>query len=139
MSGSQVVNNSSDQEVWARYAKERAELYAGLEKRKVTGLLFLSGDRHMSELLKLERPGSYPLFDYTSSPLTSGPYDGRWDKENPLRVEGTLVTSRRNYGVLKFAGVKGDRRIILECRGVDGSLLWEQTLTQQQLGVVPKR
>ena len=139
VSGSQVVNNSSDQEVWARYAKERAELYAGLEKRKVTGLLFLSGDRHMSELLRLERPSSYPLYDFTSSPLTSGPYDGRWDKENPLRVEGTLVTSRRNYGVLKFAGVKGDRRIILECRGVDGSLLWEQTLTQQQLGVVPKR
>ena len=36
--------------------------------------MFLSGDRHFTELLKVERPGTYPLYEFTSSPLTSRPW-----------------------------------------------------------------
>ncbi len=32
----------------------------------------LSGDRHHSEVIKMERPGTYPLYDITVSPLDIG-------------------------------------------------------------------
>ena len=52
--------------------RHRAACVRGMAAaQKIDGVMFLSGDRHFSELLKIDRPGAYPLYEYTSSPLTS--------------------------------------------------------------------
>jgi len=62
----------------AKYQKSVRKLLKGrkkrladwLEQQRIDGVVFISGDRHFGELLKIARPGAYPLYEFTSSPLT---------------------------------------------------------------------
>ncbi|HET9431432.1 MAG TPA: alkaline phosphatase D family protein, partial [Chitinophagaceae bacterium] len=68
--GSQVLNPVSPFDKWKDFPVEYFELMQFLEEYKINGVLFLTGDRHHSEIIKVERPGTYPLYDITVSPLT---------------------------------------------------------------------
>lgn len=70
--GSQVLNPVSPYDKWRDFPAEYQELMDFLKEYKVNGVLFLTGDRHHSEIIKVDRPGTYPLYDITVSPLTSG-------------------------------------------------------------------
>ena len=43
----------------------------GWRRSASRGVVFVSGDRHWGELLKTERPGAYPLYELTTSPLAA--------------------------------------------------------------------
>ena len=42
-----------------------------IEKTKASGVLFISGDVHYSEISKLNSEITYPIYDFTSSGLSS--------------------------------------------------------------------
>ena len=93
--GSQFWNRGSRFEGWQHFATERDAFAAWLLRARIEGVIFVSGDRHFGELLRIERPGAYPLYEFTSSPLTSRP-PARLDKAdsaNPDVVPDTLVAS----------------------------------------------
>jgi len=71
--GSQVLNPAARYENYSTYPEERNKLLKMIDAEKIPGIIFLTGDRHFSEITKLEREGNYPLFDFTISPFTSGP------------------------------------------------------------------
>lgn len=133
--GGQFFNDDDMYEGWNQYPIERAEFLGWLQTNQIPGVLFLSGDRHITELIRYPRPRyvgkhDYPLIEFTSSPLNSGPAKG--DK-NPNRVPDTLVEAR-NYGVLKFAGDTKNRTLTLQTKSVEGKVLWSHTLTLADLG-----
>ncbi|HSR49442.1 MAG TPA: alkaline phosphatase D family protein [Acidobacteriota bacterium] len=132
--GGQVLNPVAQHETYARFPFERGRLLDALRQRRIEGLIFLSGDRHFTELSRLPRPGAYPLYDYTSSPLTSGLADSDWvlEEENRLRVEGTLLV-QKNFGLLRFSGPAEDRTLTLQALSSQGELLWERSLQAQDL------
>jgi len=70
--GSQVLNPLSPFEKLGHFPAEYEELMNFLKDNKIDGVLFLTGDRHHSEIIKAERPGTYTLYDITVSPFTSG-------------------------------------------------------------------
>ena len=74
----------------------------GCRRRRVDGVIFATGDRHFTELLRVERPGAYPLYEFTSSPLTSRPYENpdSAERTNPDLVAGTLV-GKRQFGLIR--------------------------------------
>ncbi len=87
--GSQVLNPASPYDKLLDFSAEYNELMNFLTTNKVNGVLFMSGDRHHTEIIKVDRPGTYPLFDLTISPLTSGTYKFSGpEKNNPYRVLG---------------------------------------------------
>jgi alkaline phosphatase D len=133
-SGSQFWNQSSRFEGWHDFATEQQAFADWLMARKIEGLIFLSGDRHFGELLRIERPGAYPLLEFTSSPLTSKPPARIDDAEraNPSVVAGTLML-KRQFGMLRVTGPGNDRRIALESRDVEGALLWRHDLQASDL------
>ena len=133
--GGQFLSPFDKWEGSAQFPHETNELIDRLIKRRIGGVLFLSGDRHHTELVKVHPKGFYPLFDFTASPLTSRPAsaDGEWDSS--VRVPGTLVTKKRNFGLLKFSGSDGQRMVTLESRDKAGRLLWSQTIGEQMLRV----
>jgi alkaline phosphatase D len=93
-------------------------------------VVFLSGDRHLTELTRLEREGTYPLYDITISPLSAGAYaDG---KANAASVPGTLVT-QRNFALLDFSGPRTDRSMKISVHDTAGALLWTRTITAREL------
>ena len=121
-------------EGWQHFATERAAFAAWLLEARIEGVMFVSGDRHFGELLRIARPGAYPLYEFTSSPLTSRP-SGRLDKadsENPDVVADTLV-AKRQFGLIRVTGPGNDRRIAFEARDSAGSLLWRREIAASEL------
>jgi alkaline phosphatase D len=130
VSGGQVLNPLEIHENWSRYPDERQRLLDTLRDRRISGVVFLSGDRHHSELIKLTLPGLYPLYDFTSSPLTAGIGDG--DPDHPARVPNTLVRAR-SFGLLSFDGPKGARTLTMQAIDAEGAVLWEHTILANDL------
>ncbi len=75
--GGQFWNRASRFEGLHQFPQEQKRLArVARSQQRIDGVIFLSGDRHFGELLKIERAGAYPLYEFTSSPLTSRPWPG---------------------------------------------------------------
>ncbi|MEP1033100.1 alkaline phosphatase D family protein [Ekhidna sp.] len=70
-SGIQVIPSQHRWEKWANFPKSRARLLKTISTIN-SPLILLSGDRHLSEVSKIDVSGyDYPLYEFTSSSLTS--------------------------------------------------------------------
>jgi alkaline phosphatase D len=124
--GGQVLSDAAVYENVAQFPSERQQILERLEAEDIRGVVFLSGDRHTTELSELTLANGRKVYDLTVSPLTSGPGHAR-DEPNTLRVEGTYV-EQRNYAVLSFAGPRKNRTCTIEVKGTDGTSLWKRDL-----------
>ena len=130
--GSQVLNPVSPFDKWKDFPAEYDEFMKFLKEYKINGVVFLTGDRHHSEIIKVERPGTYPLYDITVSPLTSSTHVfGSAEKNNPYRVLG--IDQKQNYGKFSFSGPRNDRKMTVEYVGVKGEKLGTWTLSEKEL------
>lgn len=57
-------------EAWANFPLEQEKMYNLIASTNASGVFFLSGDVHYSELSKREPTNTYPLYDFTSSGIT---------------------------------------------------------------------
>ncbi len=111
--GSQVLNPMSPYDCFRHYSAEYYELMNFIKENNINGVVFLTGDRHHSEVIKVDRNGTYPLYDITASPLTSGSH--KWSKEekdNPYRVVG--IENMQNYTKITFTGERKNRQMLVE-------------------------
>jgi len=130
--GGQVLNSVADFETYATYKEERQQLIDEITKNDIPGVIFVSGDRHFTELSKFPRQGTYPLYELTSSPMTSGPYIGAEREKNKYREEGTIVT-QRNFMTMTFSGSKLERKVSVAVFDTKGKKLWSRTLEAAEL------
>ncbi|MFM2117911.1 MAG: hypothetical protein RL316_1101 [Bacteroidota bacterium] len=135
--GSQVLNPASPYDRWGRFPVEYQELMQFLQINPVSGVMFLTGDRHHSEIIKVDRPGYYPLYDITVSPLTSGTHKfDRMEKDNPYRILG--VDELQNYGRISITGPRGSRKLTVDFLGVKGELIKSWSVGEKDLRVPRK-
>jgi alkaline phosphatase D len=132
VNGNQMWNPITNYEAFGHFAAEQAELLAFLEQMKIPGVVFLTGDRHATELLRRDVPGLYPLYEFTSSPLTSGASRNEKEKDNPARVPGTWVTER-NFGLLEVTGQPKARVLTLRTLDAQGKELWRHAIREDEL------
>jgi alkaline phosphatase D len=134
VNGSQMWNRANRFEGFNHFSYEQKSFADWLLTQRVDGVMFASGDRHFTELLRVERPGAYPLYEFTSSPLTSRPYENpdSAEKTNPDLVAGTLV-GKRQFGLIRLTGPESARRIALESYDATGALLWRHELDAKAL------
>jgi alkaline phosphatase D len=131
--GSQFLANVSPRsEGWSRFPEERQDFFDWLQANKLDGVLFFSGDKHHTELTRLERAGTYPLYDLTCSPLTAGAFPGAPDTARPDRVPGTMV-AQRNFCSFTVDGPKARRVITMKAFDAQGKELWTQQMEAQAL------
>ncbi|MGH1335859.1 MAG: alkaline phosphatase D family protein [Aureispira sp.] len=126
VSGTQILPDNPSGEDMGDFGNEREKLLAFLAEEKITGVIFLSGDRHYGELLRLERSGTYPLYEMTSSPLTSFVNPG-YTRDNPLREPETLAVVA-NFGKIELIGEGKERFCRLALFGKTGQLLWSEEI-----------
>ncbi|HUR66961.1 MAG TPA: alkaline phosphatase D family protein [Chitinophagaceae bacterium] len=130
--GSQVLNPVSPFDCWWNYPAEYNEMMDFLKENKITGVVFLTGDRHHSEIIKVDRPGTYPLYDITVSPLTSGTHSfGGPEKNNPYRIVG--IDEEQNYGKFSFSGPRGNRTLTVTFYGLKGNKLADWSVNEKNL------
>ena len=131
--GGQVLNPAALWENYATYPAERQRLFDLIAAEKVPGVVFLSGDRHHTELTRMDRPGTYPLYDLTVSPMSAGVSAPSAEENNTGRVEGTLVNAL-NFASLDFSGPRLTRTMTIRVFDSYGKELWTRALTAQDLG-----
>ncbi len=130
--GSQVLNPVSTSDKLLNCPAEYNELMNFLGDNKINGVVFLTGDRHHSEIMKVERSGTYPLYDITSSPLTSGTHKfGGVEKNNPFRILG--IDEKQNYSKISFSGAGKQRKMLVEFFGVKGDKLGDWSVSNADL------
>jgi len=133
VNGSQSLNKTSGGDCWANYPVELEELLDFLELYKISGVLFLSGDKHISEIVKLDRPNNYPLYDITTSSLTAGISKVRGQEiNNPLRVKN-LILEEHNYGRFSISGPSKERMIKIEFVDMHGKSRKEFVIKENEL------
>ena len=109
-------------ESWGNLAHVRAKLIKLLKDCKTAGVMFISGDRHLGELTKLESADSglnYPLYDLTSSALNQR--CGLSDEQTPNRRRLGNYTVEPNFGVISINWAQEDPAITLELRDIQGA------------------
>jgi alkaline phosphatase D len=132
--GGQVLNTEAVFENYENYKSEKDFLLSEILANQIKGVVFISGDRHFTELSTLKRPNTYPLYDWTVSPLTSGHGNlERITKEpNTNRVPGSLF-AQHVFGTLSFSGEKETRQMKLSLFDKDGAELWNKTILKSEL------
>jgi len=58
-------------EAWVNFPHEQQRMLDLIKKTKANGVFFISGDVHYGEISELKTEGLYPLYDITSSGITS--------------------------------------------------------------------
>ena len=132
--GSQVFNTANTHESYLRYPEERDDLLNFITENKIEGVVFLTGDRHVGAVHTFERENDYTLFDFTCSPLLSpgGKIVGFWERNNPSRLEGSMIT-KRNYTIIEFSGEKNNRSLDILYYDKRGKLLRDYNLHENDL------
>jgi len=134
--GNQMVQPLVLYEGFKQFPFEQTELFDFIAANKIDGVVFLSGDRHITELLKVQWPNvGYPWYEYTSSPLNSGAGKDDREAKNEARVPGTWVTQKRNFGLIKVTGKRGERKLIMTAHDKTGVELWRHEIAEKELKV----
>ncbi len=127
--GGQVLNDAKVYETYANYETERQRLLDRIAAEKIEGVIFLTGDRHHTELSKVVHKGT-TIYDLTVSPLTAGTHKPG-DEVNNNRVEGTLVHDH-NFALLDVSGAFNERKLSIKVIGVDGEVIWQQEIDHSE-------
>jgi alkaline phosphatase D len=131
--GGEVLNTAKVYENYINVCPEEREyLLQTIKAERISGVIFLSGDRHITELSVKPDPDFYPIYELTCSPLTSLPAPQAEKEENTLRVPGTFV-GVRNFAVLEVVGGKDQRRVIITVKDSTGTILWAVTIFADEL------
>lgn len=127
--GGQFISDADVYENHATYPKERKMLLEYFEKEGLKNIIFLSGDRHKTELSKLKLENGNTIYDFTSSPLASKAFESE-NEGNNNQVKGTHVATQ-NFGTISVSGDYQNRKLTLKTFDATGKLLWEKEIQKQ--------
>lgn len=96
----QFVAEAAGQECWSNLPKERQRMIDTIRRTSANGVLFISGDRHWSEVSAMREEAPYVLYDITSSSLNQNHPRGT-PTVNRYRISETTCHVP-NFGVLEI-------------------------------------
>jgi len=123
-SGLQVVSDEHPFEKWTNIPAEREKLYKVIRDTGATGVVVLSGDRHLGELSLDTTSVGYPLYDLTSSGFNQANKDWRAPEKNSHRV--SAMPYGDNFGFITIDWT-ADPIVGLQLRDVTGEIVLKQT------------
>jgi len=123
VSSIQFVAESAGQETWSNLPAERQRMIDLIAAKEANGVLFVSGDRHWSELSVLrDESVPYPIYDLTSSSLNQLHPRGT-PTENRYRDPQMQSTyHRENFGVIEIDWLAATPAVTLKIVNVDGDV-----------------
>lgn len=110
---------------WAR--EERDEIFDLINDKKIDGVILLSGDRHRSDIWKIERPRGYPLYEFVSAKVTNQHTHNTFDNAVWSYNEGNF------WGRLDFDLTLDDPTMTFKCVDISGKIVKEFPLNLSQL------
>lgn len=93
--------------------------------------LFLSGDRHLSEVMKIEKEKlGYETYEFTSSPLHAKTYPSNWDTiPNRRHVAG--ISQKPNFNIITVMenDLSGKVKVVVEAIGAKSEVYFTTPLS----------
>ena len=126
----QVIPEEHGYEKWSNFPAARQRLFDLLLKYPEKKTIFISGDRHIAEISRIDLPGlTYPLYDFTSSGLTHT-WRQSAGEPNPYRVSKFNIAL--NYGIIRINwNTPGNDRISLQIYSENSELIDEVKVSFQ--------
>lgn len=115
-------------EAWANFPHEQQRFLDLIKKNKTNGLMFISGDVHYAEISQMEVPDLYPIYDVTSSGLSSKWY---FATPNVHRIEGPIMEN--HFGMLTLDLLAKKPMIIMEIWDIKGNQRVEHIVPLSEL------
>jgi len=134
--GNQFLSEGHPHEGWGvQYKAERDAFLDWLWDRKITGVIFLSGDRHFAELTRLSDPKKRggDVWDLTSSPLANSVYEDGMKEKNPGRVEAYI--GGVNVGQLDFDTTAKPPKVTLRVLDRNGAPVIQQEVRAEPYAI----
>lgn len=108
-SGSQFGIEFNGYEAWANMPHEQKRFLNLIKKTKANGVIFITGDVHYAEISKLTEPDLYPIYDVTSSGLSS---TWKFACPNKNRIEGPVMEN--HFGLITIDWTNENPEIDME-------------------------
>lgn len=128
--GGQFLNSARRFETYSNYGfdKERLEIIDYIYDQGLKNVIFLTGDRHMSEISVFNPSNGNPvIYDLTASPFTSGPNTHAQKEINVFRIPGSLIM-QRNFARVDVKGQGKDRHVEISYFDTYGKLIYRYRL-----------
>jgi alkaline phosphatase D len=133
VSSIQVLADGHGWERWGNFPQERQRLFDLIGETKASGVVLLSGDRHIGGLYREGAGTPYALTEITSSGLNRTFPGNR--EPGPNRIGA--VYGAANFGTLDIDWWEGT--ITLSLRAENGEAVRRHTLSLQDLSAPPAR
>lgn len=127
-SGSQFGISYNGYEAWANFPHEQKRMLDLIKKTKANGVVFITGDVHYAEISKLHAEGMYPIYDVTSSGITS---TWHFATPNANRIEGPVMEN--HFGMISIDWSKPDIEVKMEIWDVRNNQRIEHTVRKSEI------
>lgn len=130
-SGIQVIASEHPYEKWANFPKARTRLFDLISASGARNVIFLSGDRHLGEISRLNDPRiPQPIYDITSSGMTHHAQDNFFHsfthETNRFRCGQNFLDL--NFGLIELDWNAAPPRARLEIRDRQNAVRIEETV-----------
>ncbi len=132
-SGTQFGIEFNGYESWANFPSEQLRLLNLIKSTKANGVLFISGDVHYAEISRMNVRNLYPIYDITSSGLSS---TWHFATPNMFRVEGPVMEN--HFGLLTVDFNSATPNVKAEIWDITDNQRIEYTIDLQELILDPK-
>jgi len=132
--GQMLTDFGGASETFEYFKHERSEILQFIRDQHITGVVFLTGDVHFTELARAGIGTSQTIYELTSSPFSSSSWAVEKSEraKDPQRVPGTLVADQ-NYCVLALHGPKDDRVLTITCFDKTNTQRWTHDIRASEL------
>lgn len=114
-------------DTWDGFPQEREEIFSFLEENRIGGVVLLSADRHRSDAWRIERPGGYDLYDFSSSKLTNA-------MSHPIMKACLFGYNEKcSFGSLQFDTTLDDPTVTCRIVNIDGDVVESLRLKRSAL------
>lgn len=126
MSSIQVVPEDHLWEKWANFPHERQRLFSLIRETGASGVVFVSGDRHLAEISMMPDALGYPAYDLTASALNLSWQS--WRPHEPNRWRVASMNYGNNFGMIEIDWTQADPEVRLQIRDELGDVIAQQKL-----------
>ncbi len=131
VSSIQVIPDEHCREKWSNFPLERQKLFDVIASTNANGIVFISGDRHLAEISKLELEKiGYPLYEITSSGMnTKMRGEG---VQNRFRI-GADNYREHNFGMISIDWDNPTPKLALQINNKFGEVLFQKEILLSEL------
>ena len=118
-------------EMWANFPGDRQRFLDLLARHDTGGVIFISGDRHLAEISRMEtgpNNSGFPIYDLTSSSLNQPSGGGNEAEANRHRIAGNHYT-RVNFGSIVIDWEPTDPTLTLSIHDLHGAAVRRHRLS----------